>query len=247
VNCQLSGFEEGTLLDGTMKLHEKRGTGRIKFGTETSGGFRNIAIANCTFRSCFGLTLQMVDGGIFENVTINNLVMTDVKHYAIHLTTGKRNRTPDPKATSRMRNVLISNIVADNIDNPCAIQLFGLPEQPLENIRLENIRITTRGGGQKADATKVPGELGDGGPEPSRWKLSSWGIFARHVKGLELANITLNFQTNDFRPVAQFVDIDGLELDNFKARRVDDVPVADFAADVRGVRITDSPGIEPPK
>ena len=50
VNCQVSGFREGTLLDGTMK--PSRGhNGRIKFGTESSGGFRNCTVANCTFRS----------------------------------------------------------------------------------------------------------------------------------------------------------------------------------------------------
>jgi polygalacturonase len=56
VNCQISGFEEGTLLDGSMVTRRHgRGVGRIKFGTESSGGFRNVTIANCTFRSCRGL------------------------------------------------------------------------------------------------------------------------------------------------------------------------------------------------
>jgi polygalacturonase len=45
VNCQVSGFKEGTLLDGSM-VPERGGTGRIKFGTESSGGFRNVTVAN---------------------------------------------------------------------------------------------------------------------------------------------------------------------------------------------------------
>jgi len=87
VNCQVSGFEEGTLTDGTLKP-AKNGTGRIKFGTESSGGFRNCTVANCTFRSCHGLALEEVDGGILENITINNLTMMDMRNYAIYLTTG---------------------------------------------------------------------------------------------------------------------------------------------------------------
>src|ERR1017187_10475467 len=71
VNCQVSGFEEGTLINGTMKP-SRNGTGRIKFGTESSGGFRNCTVANCTFRSCHGLALEEVDGGIMDNITINN-------------------------------------------------------------------------------------------------------------------------------------------------------------------------------
>ena len=57
VNCQVSGFAEGTLMDGTMKPSKGR-CGRIKFGTESSGGFRNCTVANCTFRSCRGLALE---------------------------------------------------------------------------------------------------------------------------------------------------------------------------------------------
>src|SRR5271169_2712104 len=90
VNCQVSGFQEGTLLDGTMKP-KTNANGRIKFGTESSGGFRNCTVANCTFRSCRGLALEEVDGGIMENITINNLTMMDVPSYGIYITTGKRN------------------------------------------------------------------------------------------------------------------------------------------------------------
>ena len=61
VNCQVSGFQEGTLLDGTRKPR-RNGTGRIKFGTEANGGFRNVTVSNCTFRSCRGLALEEVDG-----------------------------------------------------------------------------------------------------------------------------------------------------------------------------------------
>src|SRR5208283_5001844 len=115
VNCQVSGFEEGTLLDGTMKPGRGR-NGRIKFGTESSGGFRNCTIANCTFRNCKGLALEEVDGGILENITIDNISMMDVASYPIYITMGKRNRTPGLTTGSRMKNILISNIVATGID-----------------------------------------------------------------------------------------------------------------------------------
>ena len=246
INCQVSGFEEGTLLDGTMQSGPKNwAVGRIKFGTESSGGFRNVTIANCTFRNCHGIALEEVDGGILENFTINNLTMTDVKKCAIYLTTGKRNRTPNLTTTSRKRNILISNVVADGVDNLSGIIITGMAEQPLEGIRLENIRVTSNGGGTKEHAAKSIAELGSGYPNPT-WAgtLSAYGIFARHIKGLELANITLNFRTNDFRPAAQFVDIDGLEIDNLKAQVADGVRPATFSADVRGVAIRNSPALE---
>ena len=55
-NCSVSGFDIGTFLNGTYKgenagMDPDRGVviGRIKFGTESNGGFRNITASNCTF------------------------------------------------------------------------------------------------------------------------------------------------------------------------------------------------------
>jgi polygalacturonase len=244
VNCQVSGFVEGTLIDGTLKP-AKGGYGRIKFGTEASGGFRNVTVANCTFRSCRGLALEEVDGGILENITINNLTMMDVPDYAIYITTGKRNRTPNLTTNSRMRNILISNVIADGVGKMSGIQIMGLPEQPLEGIRLENIRLTSKGGGTKEDAAINPKELGTGYPEPGKMgTLPAYGIYARHVKDLELANIHVNFLTNDLRPAAAFADIQGLEIDNFKPQVADGVPAAVFADNVSGLTIRNSPALQ---
>ncbi len=244
VNCQVSGFVEGTLLDGTLKP-ARGGFGRIKFGTESSGGFRNCTVANCTFRSCHGLALEVVDGGIMENITVNNLTMMDVRDYAIYITTGKRNRTPDVATNSRLRNILISNVIADGVDRMSGIQLMGLPEQPLEGIRFENIRLTSYGGGSARDAAINPRELGTGYPEPSRiGTLPAYGIYARHVRDLELANIHLNFRTDDLRPAIQCADVDGLDIDNFKAQLAPGVPAAVLAGDVRGIAIRNSPVLD---
>ena len=58
--------------------HGARGTGRIKFGTESNGGFKNITISNCTFNFCNGLALETVDGGLLEDVSISNITMRDI-------------------------------------------------------------------------------------------------------------------------------------------------------------------------
>jgi polygalacturonase len=243
VNCQVSGFVEGTLIDGTMKP-AKNGTGRIKFGTESSGGFRNCTVANCTFRSCKGLALEEVDGGILENITINNLAMMDLRDYAIYITTGKRNRTPGLTTNSRAKNILISNVIADGVDKMSGIQISGLPKQPIEGVRLENIRLTNNGGGTADDAARTPKELGAGYPEPGKIGiLPAYGIFARHIRDLELANIHVNFQTNDLRPAAMFLDVQGLEIDNFKPQVAQGVQAAVFADNVNST-IRNSPALQ---
>jgi polygalacturonase len=243
VNCQVSGFEEGTLLDGTMKPSPKH-FGRIKFGTESSGGFRNCTVANCTFRGCHGLALEEVDGGLMENITIANLTMMDMPDYAIYITTGKRNRTPGVATASRGRNILISNVIADGVGKMSGIQIMGLPEQPVEGVRIENVRLTSNGGGTAEEAAATPKELGAGYPEPSKLgTLPAYGIYARHVKDLELANITVNFTTNDLRPAAMFADIQGLEIDNFKPQVAPGIKAAVLGEDVKGVTVRNSPAL----
>jgi polygalacturonase len=60
-NCQVSGFDLGTLLAGTYGRTQERApdrdgpTGRIKLGTESNGGFRNITVSNCVFERSRGL------------------------------------------------------------------------------------------------------------------------------------------------------------------------------------------------
>jgi len=241
VNCQVSGFEEGTLLNGTMKPSKNK-NGRIKFGTESSGGYRNCTVANCTFRGCKGLALEEVDGGLMENITINNLTMLDVASYPIYITTGTRNRDPEVPAPSRCRNILISNVIATGVDAQSGIQITGTPEQPLEGVRLENIRLTFAGGGTKEQAALTPKELGTGYPEP-KGAMPAYGVFARHVRGLELANLTVGFDRDDFRPALICADVQGLEIDDFKAQTVPGVAPARFDG-VTGLVIRNSPGLQ---
>ena len=242
VNCQVSGFQEGTLLDGTMK--PGRGTGRIKFGTEANGGFRNVTIANCTFRDCHGLALEEVDGGIMENISINNITMMDVIACPIYLTTGDRNRGPDVTAPGRMRNIFISNIIATGVDSRSGIQITGTPGQPIEGVRIENIRLDCKGGGTKAQAERMPPELGTGYPEPGKiGVMPAYGVFARHARDLELANIRTGFEKEDLRPAIECVDVDGLEIDNFKAQLAPGVLAAKFDS-VTNVVIRNSPVLD---
>jgi hypothetical protein len=88
----------------------------------------------------------------------------------------------------------------------------------------------------------MPRELGWGYPEP-RGVMPAYGLFARHVKGLEMANFNLSFKTNDFRPAIICSDVNGLEIDNFKAQVADGVAASKFDA-VTGLVIRNSPVLE---
>ncbi len=240
VNCQLSGFAEGTLLDGTMKPSKSR-NGRIKFGTESNGGFRNVTVANCTFRGCRGLALEEVDGGIMENITINNITMMDVADYPIYICIGSRNRGPEGTTTGKARNILISNVIATGIERMSGIQITGLPGFPIEDVRLDNINLIFKGGGTAENAAVVPPELNQGYPEPNKiGVLPAYGLFARHVRGLELDNLHLRFEKEELRPALTCIDVEDLEIDNFKGQVAPGVPVAVFN-DVKNPQIRNSP------
>ena len=88
-------------MDGTWQLDEPQApdhgfrTGRIKLGTESSGGFRNIAITNCIFEHCRGLALETVDGGHLEDIVISNITMRNIVNAPIFLRLGARMRSPE--------------------------------------------------------------------------------------------------------------------------------------------------------
>jgi hypothetical protein len=109
-------------------------------------------------------------------------------------------------------------------------------------LRLENIRLVCKGGGTEQQANRTVPELGNGYPEP-RGALSvmpGYGVFARHVRGLELANITLSTEKADKRPAMVCSDVDGLEIDNFKAQLSEGTAAAKFD-DVKNGVIRNSP------
>jgi hypothetical protein len=143
-----------------------------------------------------------------------------------------------------MRNIFISNIIASEVDPMSGIQVTGVAGHPIESVRLENIRLFFKGGGTKAQAVRVPPELGTGYPEPGKiGVMPAYGLFARHVRDLELANIRTSFETEDLRPAIECVDVDGLEIDNFQAQLAPGVPAAKFDS-VKNVVIRNSPMLE---
>jgi polygalacturonase len=231
VNCQVSGYDIGTFLDGTFKTTQKlapdrdRVTGRIKFGTESNGGFKNIAIANCVFDHCRGIALETVDGGILEDVTINNITMRDVMNPPIFLRLGSRMRGPDGVPVGKLRRVSISNISAYDVDPRYACIIAGIEGHPVEDVKLSNIKIWYRGGGTREQAQRTIPENASSYPEPSMFGVTpSWGFYIRHVTGIELSNIDIRFLSEDQRPAFVLDDVKDADFNNIRAQRTADVP-----------------------
>ncbi len=131
-NCYVTGiYKLGTLLDGTFQRFDAsdkhHGTGRIKFGTESNGGFKNITVSNCVFEGCQGLALETVDGALLEDIAITNITMRDIVSAPIFLRLGSRMRGPTGVPVGSLRRVLISNIVCSNSASSLGSILSGIP------------------------------------------------------------------------------------------------------------------------
>ena len=239
-NCLVSGYREGTLLDGTFQ--GGGGTGRIKFGTESNGGFKDITISNCVFDHCRGLALEEVDGGTLENVTISNITMRDVSNSPIFVRLGNRARGPKGTTVSKVRNINISNVSIMGVNPKFSVLIVGIPGYSIENVRLNNIHIIYDGGGTKEDVKIVPPENEKAYPSTHRFgRMPAYGFFCRHVKRLELHNVTVEFEKEDLRPSMVCNDVDNLELDDYRAERAKDNTEPILLKNVRNLFLHDSP------
>ncbi len=240
-NCFVSGFQEGTLLDGTYNRTLPRPnfspTGRIKFGTESNGGFKNITISNCIFEFCRGLALETVDGGILEDVTINNITMRDITNAPIFLRLGSRMRGPEGVPVGVLRRVIISNVMCSNAASGLGSIISGIPGHEIEDITLSDVYIQHQGGGSKDNAVLQPPEDETKYPEPTMFGpvLPSHGFFIRHAKNVHLSNVEVVCLKEDARPAFVLQDVRGADFFRVKAQRSPDAStfalknVADFS------------------
>ena len=164
-NVFVSGYDVGSLLDGTYTRNFKqaqdrdRPTGRIKIGTESDGDFKNIAISNVVFDHCRGLAIESVDGAHVEDIAISNITMRDVSTAPIFIRLGSRLRAPEGATIGSLRRVSISNVVAYDAEPRFGSIISGIPGHDVEDIKLSDIRILYHGGLTLDQVAKQPKDL----------------------------------------------------------------------------------------
>ena len=200
----------------------------IRIGLLSRGDFENVAVNNCIFRdiSDAGLKIQLCEGGAMKNMAFSNLVMSNVPR-PVFMTFGQQRccvDTPEGQLEpmNEMKGFLFSNLQIDSsaCGPDAAIVITGMPGHLIEDVVLSHVRMTTGGGGTRADAKNelnelTPEILEGWWPEYSRLgaTVPAFGIFARHVDGLTVHQVSLKTARPDERPATAFIDVQNLSED----------------------------------
>ena len=199
----------------------------LKIGTESVGAIRNIRYANCIIHngpllpSYAGISIISVDGSDIEAFHATGIMMRNVG-YPIFIRLGDRpDRSPDP-VLGKIHDITISRVAATNAKNSSL--LLGLEEKPIgPDIILNDIDITYAGGGSKADTYREIIEISESDgvyPDPPYLldgNPPAYGFYCRHVDGLTVDNVNVEFDRKDDRAAFVCDDVDHLNLDGFTA------------------------------
>jgi polygalacturonase len=216
-NCMVSGYDLGSLVSGHYTGGSYGATGRIKFGTESNGGFKNVAISNIIFDHCRGLALETVDGAALQDVTISNVTMRSVQT-PIFLRLGARMRGPAGLPVGTLSRVSISDITIYDADPRYPSTIAGIPGHDIQDVRISNVRHYLVGGLTPADAVANPPELVDGYPENTMFgTLPAYGFYIRHVAGIELDNVRVGFEQTDTRAAFVLDDVSDADFHHVRA------------------------------
>jgi polygalacturonase len=228
-NCFVTGsYEIGSVLDGTWKRlpdsFRPYATGRIKCGTESNGGFRNITISNCVFEHSRGFALETVDGALCEDITFVGITMRGTLNAPMFLRLGERMRGPKESKVGTLKRILISNVTSyDAVQLPSI--LSGVPGYPIEDVKISDVYLHQVGGGDPAMARLQPPEREREYPEPTMFgALPATGFFVRHVKNLEMSQVEIATEQADQRPAFMLVDVDGADLFRVRVPRPSSAP-----------------------
>lgn len=136
----------------------------VAMGSEMAGGLRNVLVEDCIFQDTFSIASVKAPrgrGNVIENITYRDCTLTNqspehqdgqwfrgaiyVDQFYGEAKFDPHKAKPKDEGTALIRNVLFQNITLDTVGGN-AIYLTGLPESPLENIRMENVTATGKYG-----------------------------------------------------------------------------------------------------
>lgn len=217
-DCFIDSDDDGICIKSTItrltrnvlvnNCHVRSFCNALKLGTESSGGFRNVSISNCIVtpskhqKRYYGyelgesaISIEMVDGGILEQVTFDNITIEDTG-CPIFIRLGNRARKYNNDAKvpgiGILRNVRISNIMATTTSH-VASSITGIIGSYAENIHIENVLLHINNKRKASDSDIDVPENDSGYPTARMFGeiLPSAAFYVRHVKNIRFSNFHL--------------------------------------------------------
>ena len=124
----------------------------------------------------------------------------------------------DKPIPGTLKNVVLSNIVANGAEEPCT--LAGIPNHPIEGVIVDNMRITYQGRGTiEQSQREVAEHIGKYPSDGMFGILPAYGVYCRHVRDLDLSTIRLGCASPDFRHAMVCEEVSGLRVNSFRAEQ----------------------------
>ena len=217
-NCHIESWDDAIVPKASFTLGERRSTENVtvtncylstvcnafKLGTESGGDFKRIAVSNCVMSglkgkgpAISGIALESVDGSNIDGVVVSNVTMVNCRA-PIFVRLGNRGRDTETPTPGSLQNVSIDNVVATRASVHCSVA--GIPGYAVEDVSLSNIQIDFIGGSPYQTPDLPIPEVEAAYPEAEMFGPTAvYGMFVRHVKGLTLSNVRMQFAQDYWR------------------------------------------------
>ncbi|MEJ8818602.1 endopygalactorunase [Lacibacter sp. H407] len=174
------------------------------------------------------LLVTNVNIGIVENILINGVDVSEV--YAGSSFGGKRERWKAYDATQRTATPIVAGYSLPKnqfVEGGLNFTLpNGLHTGYIKNISFNDVQFTLKGGNPITDTAASPPELGVGQYNVSNLKVQpSFGLWARHVKGIDIRNCSFNVEKTDSRYALFFDDVIGADVSDIKTVKAANNPI----------------------
>jgi hypothetical protein len=193
----------------------------IKTGTESNGGFKNITVSNCIIKDLprhAGIELMTVDGGIMQNILLENITMENVAT-PIFIRVGIRVRPYKPEQyvnkIDDVRDIFLNNITVVNAKLPSSI--MGLHNRKIKNVVISNYTVRNSGTETPVPYNKVPFEEFAYPMAIMFTHLPAFGLYCRNAEEVHLQNVLMYSADNEVRPALVFDRVNNLELLSVRA------------------------------
>jgi polygalacturonase len=179
------------------------GHGSVVLGSEMSGGIKNMKVSQCLFNQTDrGLRIKtrrgrgkdaIIDGITFQDIKMDNVLSPLVMNMFYFCDPDghteyvySKEKLPVDDRTPYLGKFVFKNIECDNV-NACAGCFYGLPEQPIKSITIDNVSFKYA----KNPKASRPAMM-DGLEE-----MTGRGIIAAYVDEINLKNVSFEGLKNE--------------------------------------------------